>query len=71
MIHELVSAFAGFVLIQGAIFIVGDALGLLGERLAKTKVVVNWMADMPETLVGYFVSHTPRRHYKVHLTTKH
>ena len=63
MFYELVSAFASFVLIQAAIFIVGDALGLLGERFGKTTVIVNWMADMPETLVGYFFSHTPKRHY--------
>jgi hypothetical protein len=51
MFHELASAFGGFVLIQGAIFIVGDALGLLGERFEKTKVIVNWMADLPEIVV--------------------
>ena len=71
MFHELVSAFAGLVLIQGVLFIVGDALGLLGERFAKTKVIVNWMADMPGTLANDLFSRTPRRHYKVHVTTKH
>jgi hypothetical protein len=71
MFHELASAFAGFVLVQGAIFIVGDALGLLGGRFEKTKVIVNWMADIPETFVGYFFSHALKHHYKPHLTTKH
>jgi hypothetical protein len=32
MFYEFVSAIAGSVLIQGALFIVGDALGLLGEE---------------------------------------
>ena len=71
MVHELASAFAGFVLLQGAIFIVGDALGLLGERFEKTKEIANWMADMPETLLAYFFIHTPKGQYKPHLTTKH
>jgi hypothetical protein len=71
MLRELASAFAGFVLIQGAIFIVGDGLGLLGERFGKIKLIVNWMADLPGALVSYFFSHTPNRHYKVHLTPKH
>jgi predicted cation transporter len=71
MIHELVSAFAGLVLIQVTVFIVGDALGLLGERFAKTKVIVNWMAEIPEILVGYFFSSTTKHHYRVHLPSKH
>jgi hypothetical protein len=71
MFHELVSAFAGFVLMQVAIFIVGDALGLLGERFEKTRSIANWMADIPEALVSYFFSRTPKYQHKVHLTSKH
>ena len=32
MFYELVSAFTGLVLIQGVLFIVGETLGLLGEK---------------------------------------
>jgi hypothetical protein len=71
MFHELASAFAGFVLVQGAIFIVGDALGLLGERFVQTKSIGNWTADLPGTLAGYLFSHIPKHRYKPHLTTKH
>ena len=48
--------------------IVGNALGLLGDRLAKTEVIVNWMADMPGTLANDFFSRTQKCRYKVHLT---
>ena len=71
MFHELASAFAGFVLIQGTIFVVGDALGLLGERFAQTKSIGNWIADLPETLLFYFFSHVPKHYYKPHPTAKH
>ena len=70
MFHEWVGAFAGFVLMQVAIFIVGDALGLLGERFEKTRSLANWVADIPEALVRYFSSRTPKYQHKVHLTSK-
>jgi hypothetical protein len=45
MFYELASAFAGLVFILTAQFIVGDALGLLGEPFGKIGPMINGIAN--------------------------
>jgi hypothetical protein len=66
MFHEIASALAGFVLIMAVLFVVGDALGLLGKPFAKITWAINWMDDLPDMLISH-VLHRPTRHRKAHV----
>jgi hypothetical protein len=67
MIYEWASSFAGLVLIEGVLFIVGDALGLLGEPVGKIKSIAHWVVDVPDKLFTHVFHHKPTRHNKAHI----